>query len=131
MIWRAAVGAELTFVCVGADDRDGARRRIERQRVAIARALAMQPVLLLFDDITSALDPLLTGEVVRVLEELAAQGRTMILVTHEMGFARRTASKIVFMHNGRVWEHGRSQQLLENPRTPELKSFLSAILRTA
>jgi polar amino acid transport system ATP-binding protein len=102
----------------------------QQQRVAIARALAMQPVLLLFDEITSALDPLLTGEVVRVLEELAAQGRTMILVTHEMGFARRTASKIVFMHNGRVWEHGRSEQLLENPRTPELKSFLSAILRT-
>ena len=101
----------------------------QQQRVAIARALAMEPVLLLFDEITSALDPQLTGEVVRVLEELAAQGRTMILVTHEMGFARRAASQIVFMHNGRVWEQGLSQQLLDNPRTDELKTFLSAILR--
>jgi polar amino acid transport system ATP-binding protein len=101
----------------------------QQQRVAIARALAMEPILLLFDEITSALDPQLTSEVVRVLEELAAQGRTMILVTHEMGFARRAANQIVFMHNGRIWEHGRSKELLENPRTEELKVFLSAILR--
>jgi polar amino acid transport system ATP-binding protein len=101
----------------------------QQQRVAIARALAMEPVLLLFDEITSALDPQLTGEVVRVLEELADQGRTMILVTHEMGFARRAASEIVFMHEGRIWEKGPSQQLLENPATDELKLFLSAILR--
>ena len=101
----------------------------QQQRVAIARALAMEPVLLLFDEITSALDPQLTHEVVRVLEELAAQGRTMILVTHEMGFARRAASQVVFMHNGRIWEHGRAQELLENPRTVELQTFLSAILR--
>jgi polar amino acid transport system ATP-binding protein len=101
----------------------------QQQRVAIARALAMEPVLLLFDEITSALDPQLTGEVVRVLEELAAQGRTMILVTHEMGFARRAANQIVFMHNGRVWEQGPSQQLLDSPQTDELKTFLSAILR--
>jgi polar amino acid transport system ATP-binding protein len=101
----------------------------QQQRVAIARALAMEPVLLLFDEITSALDPQLTGEVVRVLEELAAQGRTMILVTHEMGFARRAASQIVFMHNACIWEQGPPQQLLENPRTDELKTFLSAILR--
>ena len=101
----------------------------QQQRVAIARALAMEPVLLLFDEITSALDPQLIGEVVRVLEELAAQGRTMILVTHEMGFARRAASQIVFMHNGRIWEQGLSQQLLDNPRTDELRTFLSAILR--
>lgn len=101
----------------------------QQQRVAIARALAMEPVLLLFDEITSALDPQLTHEVVRVLEELAAQGRTMILVTHEMGFARRAASQVVFMHNGRIWEHGRAQELLENPRTAELKTFLAAILR--
>jgi polar amino acid transport system ATP-binding protein len=102
----------------------------QQQRVAIARALAMEPVLLLFDEITSALDPQLTNEVVRVLEELAEQGRTMVLVTHEMGFARRAASQVVFMHNGRIWEQGPSQDLLENPRTDELKLFLSAILRT-
>ena len=101
----------------------------QQQRVAIARALAMQPVLLLFDEITSALDPQLTSEVVRVLEELADQGRTMILVTHEMGFARRAATKIVFMHNGRIWESGPAREVLENPRTYELKIFLSAILR--
>jgi polar amino acid transport system ATP-binding protein len=89
----------------------------------------MEPVLLLFDEITSALDPQLTSEVVRVLEELAAAGRTMILVTHEMGFARRAASQIVFMHNGRIWEHGQSQKLLNNPRSDELKTFLAAILR--
>jgi polar amino acid transport system ATP-binding protein len=101
----------------------------QQQRVAIARALAMEPVLLLFDEITSALDPQLTGEVVRVLEELAAQGRTMILVTHEMGFARRAASRIVFMHNARIWEQGTPHQMLENPKTPELQTFLSVILR--
>lgn len=101
----------------------------QQQRVAIARALAMEPVLLLFDEITSALDPQLTGEVVRVLEELAAQGRTMILVTHEMGFAQRAASQIVFMHNARVWERGAPQQILHQPSTNELQSFLSAVIR--
>ena len=86
--------------------------------------------MLLFYEITSALDPQLTGEVVRVLQERGvSQGRTMILVTHEMGFARRAASEIVFMHEGRIWEKGPSQQLLENPATDELKLFLSAILR--
>jgi polar amino acid transport system ATP-binding protein len=99
----------------------------QQQRVAIARALAMQPVLMLFDEVTSALDPQLTGEVVRVLEELAAQGRTMILVTHEMGFARRAASQIVFMHNARIWEQGRPDQMLTDPRTLELRTFLAAV----
>ena len=101
----------------------------QQQRVAIARALAMEPVLLLFDEITSALDPQLTGEVVRVLEELAAQGRTMILVTHEMGFAQRAASQIVFVNDARVWERGTPQQILNQPATPELQSFLSAVIR--
>jgi polar amino acid transport system ATP-binding protein len=101
----------------------------QQQRVAIARALAMEPVLLLFDEITSALDPQLTGEVVRVLEELAAQGRTMILVTHEMGFAQRAATQVVFVHNARVCERGTPQQMLNQPATPELQSFLSAVIR--
>jgi polar amino acid transport system ATP-binding protein len=101
----------------------------QQQRVAIARALAMEPVLLLFDEITSALDPQLTGEVVRVLEELAAQGRTMVLVTHEIGFARQAASQLVFMHNARIWEQGPPLQLLQAPKTQELKAFLAAILR--
>jgi polar amino acid transport system ATP-binding protein len=102
----------------------------QQQRVAIARALAMEPALLLFDEITSALDPELTSEVVRVLERLAAKGRTMILVTHEMGFARRAATKLVFMHQGRIWEEGPPETLFTAPRTPELSQFLAALVRT-
>ncbi len=101
----------------------------QQQRVAIARAMAMEPALLLFDEITSALDPELTNEVVRVLERLAAKGRTMILVTHEMGFARRAASRLVFMHQAKIWEEGKPAALFEAPRTPELAQFLSAIVR--
>ena len=101
----------------------------QQQRVAIARALAMQPQLLLFDEITSALDPELIGEVIRVLEKLAQEGLTMMLVTHEMGFARSAASRILFMHAGRIWEQGAPTEMLDRPRTPELQSFLSAVLR--
>ena len=99
----------------------------QQQRVAIARALAMQPSLLLFDEITSALDPELTAEVVRVLERLAAKGQTMMLVTHEMGFARRAATRLLFMHRGKIWEEGPPAKLLQRPETKELASFLSAI----
>jgi len=101
----------------------------QQQRVAIARALAMEPSLLLFDEITSALDPELTAEVVLVLKRLAAKGRTMILVTHEMGLVRRWVSKLLFMHQGRIWEQGAPEDLFEEPRTPELAAFLSSILR--
>ena len=89
----------------------------------------MQPQLLLFDEITSALDPELIGEVIKVLEKLAREGMTMMLVTHEMGFARSAASRILFMHAGRIWEHGAPRDLLDDPRTPELKTFLAAVLR--
>jgi ABC-type polar amino acid transport system ATPase subunit len=99
----------------------------QQQRVAIARSLAMQPRLMLFDEITSALDPELVGEVVRVLEALAADGMTMILVTHEMGFARRAADTIVFVHQGRIWEKGPPAQLFAAPSTPELASFIDAM----
>jgi polar amino acid transport system ATP-binding protein len=102
----------------------------QQQRVAIARALAMQPALLLFDEITSALDPELTGEVIKVLEKLAGEGKTMILVTHEMGFARSAASKIVFMHGGRIWEQGTPDEIFDNTRTAELEAFLAAVIRT-
>src|SRR5207244_6232268 len=78
----------------------------QQQRVAIARALAMQPKVMLFDEVTSALDPELTGEVLKVIEELAAGGMTMVMVTHEMAFARRIADQVVFMHSGRVCEQG-------------------------
>ena len=100
----------------------------QQQRVAIARALAMKPRLMLFDEITSALDPELVGEVVKVLERLAANNMTMVLVTHEMGFARRTADTLVFMHRGRVWEKGPPKELFAAPRTKELESFIRAVL---
>jgi polar amino acid transport system ATP-binding protein len=100
----------------------------QQQRVAIARSLAMQPQLMLFDEITSALDPELTGEVLKVLEQVAKDGMTMLLVTHEMGFARRVASRLIFMHQGRIWEQGPAGEVLASPRTPELASFLEAVL---
>ncbi len=100
----------------------------QQQRVAIARSLAMQPKLMLFDEITSALDPELTGEVLRVLEEMSRTGMTMVLVTHEMGFARRFGSRVVFMHEGRVWEQGPAADTLGKPKTKELETFLNAVL---
>jgi len=95
----------------------------QQQRVAIARSLAMEPRLMLFDEVTSALDPELTGEVLRVIERLAADGMTMVLVTHEMAFARSVADQIMFMHQGIVWEAG-SGKLLDEPTTPELRQFV-------
>jgi polar amino acid transport system ATP-binding protein len=100
----------------------------QQQRVAIARAIAMAPRLMLFDEITAALDAELIGEVVRVLETLAQDGMTMVLVTHEMGFARRSADTIVFMHHGKIWEQGPPAKLFEKPETAELASFIDAIL---
>jgi polar amino acid transport system ATP-binding protein len=100
----------------------------QQQRVAIARSLAMQPKLMLFDEVTSALDPELTGEVLKVLESVAQDGMTMILVTHEMGFARRFGSRVVFMHEGRIHEEGPAAAVLAQPQTPELQTFLSAVL---
>ena len=100
----------------------------QQQRVAIARSLAMQPTLMLFDEITSALDPELVGEVLKTLEEMAAEGMTMMLVTHEIGFARKVADRVVFMHEGKIWEQGPAADTLAKPRTPELETFLSAVL---
>jgi polar amino acid transport system ATP-binding protein len=96
----------------------------QQQRVAIARSLAMQPKVMLFDEVTSALDPKLTGEVLRVMEDLARGGMTMIVVTHEMGFARRAANRVIYMHTGKVWETG-GADILSNPQTPELKEFMA------
>ncbi|MFB2564933.1 amino acid ABC transporter ATP-binding protein [Rhizobium sp. IMFF44] len=95
----------------------------QQQRAAIARSLAMQPQVMLFDEVTSALDPQLTGEVLKVIENLARGGMTMILVTHEMAFARKVASNVLYMHLGRVWEHGPAA-LLDAPQTEELRSFV-------
>tara|TARA_R110001583_G_scaffold1583_2_gene12302 strand:+ start:8117 stop:8845 length:729 start_codon:yes stop_codon:yes gene_type:complete len=99
----------------------------QQQRVAIARSLAMSPKVLLCDEITSALDPELVGEVLKVLEQLKAEGMTLILVTHEMNFARDVGDRVVFMNQGKVWETGPSEEVFANPQTPELQSFLSAV----
>jgi polar amino acid transport system ATP-binding protein len=99
----------------------------QQQRVAIARALAMQPAVLLCDEITSALDPELVGEVLRVVESLADDGMTLLMVTHEMTFARKVCDRLVFMHAGRIHEMGPPNELFERPQTPELKQFLSAL----
>ena len=99
----------------------------QQQRVAIARALAMQPSVMLCDEITSALDPELVGEVLRVVETLAEDGMTLLMVTHEMSFARKVADRIVFMHAGRIHEMGPPAALFGQPQTPELKQFLSAL----
>ena len=98
----------------------------QQQRAAIARSLAMRPKVMLFDEVTSALDPELTGEVLRVMEALAKGGMTMLLVTHEMGFARGVADTTVFMHQGRIWESGLSRELFAAPGTPELRSFIQS-----
>lgn len=100
----------------------------QQQRVAIARAVAMDPKLMLFDEPTSALDPELVGEVLRVMKDLAAQGMTMLVVTHEMGFAREVADKIFFMDGGVVLESGTPAEVLENPQHPRTKEFLSSLL---
>ena len=99
----------------------------QQQRVAIARALAMEPSVMLCDEITSALDPELVGEVLRVVETLADEGMTLLMVTHEMNFARKVSDRVVFMHAGRIHEMGPPEQLFGSPATPELKQFLSAL----
>ena len=100
----------------------------QQQRVAIARALAMEPKMMLFDEPTSALDPELVGEVLNVMKDLANQGMTMICVTHEMGFAREVADKVVFMAKGMILEEGTPEEIFTNPKTPETRQFLKSVL---
>lgn len=100
----------------------------QQQRIAIARALAMKPKAMLFDEPTSALDPELVGEVLGVMKELAASGTTMIVVTHEIGFCREVADRVVFMDAGMIVETGTPAEILENPRNPRVKNFISAVL---
>ncbi|MBN2658869.1 MAG: amino acid ABC transporter ATP-binding protein [Spirochaetales bacterium] len=100
----------------------------QQQRVAIARALAMEPEIMLFDEPTSALDPELVGEVLAVMRDLADQGMTMLCVTHEMGFAREVADRVVFMADGMILEEGEPKELFENPKHEKLKNFLKNVL---
>ena len=97
----------------------------QQQRAAIARALAMEPEVMLFDEPTSALDPELVGEVLKVIRSLAEEGRTMVVVTHEMGFARDVSSEVIFLHQGRIEEQGKPQQMFSNPETDRFREFLS------
>jgi polar amino acid transport system ATP-binding protein len=125
---RQAAGEALDLVGLG-DKFDAYPDQLsggQQQRVAIARSLAMRPRVMLFDEVTSALDPELTQEVLTVMETLARQGMTMVLVTHEMGFAKRVADLTVFMHQGRIWESGPSAALFAEPKTAELRQFLYA-----
>ena len=101
----------------------------QQQRVAIARALAMEPEVMLFDEPTSALDPELVGEVLKVIKGLAEEGRTMIMVTHEMSFAREVSSQVLFLHQGLVEEQGPPAQVLGNPKSERLRQFLSGNLK--
>jgi glutamine transport system ATP-binding protein len=100
----------------------------QQQRVAIARALAMQPKLMLFDEVTSALDPELVREVLDVMKQLARDGMTMIVVTHEMGFAREVATRVIFMDEGRIVEQGSAEAVFDRPKNPRTKEFLGKIL---
>ena len=100
----------------------------QKQRVAIARALAMNPDIMLFDEPTSALDPEMVGEVLEVMKELAREGMTMVIVTHEMGFAREVADRVLFMDGGYILEEGTPEQVFGNPQNPRTKDFLSKVL---
>ncbi len=100
----------------------------QKQRVAIVRALAMEPEVMLFDEPTSALDPEMVGEVLDVMKELAEEGMTMVVVTHEMGFAREVGNRVVFMDQGKIVEVGTPAEIFENPQNPRLQDFLSKVL---
>ncbi|MFE1774638.1 amino acid ABC transporter ATP-binding protein [Streptomyces sp. NPDC059008] len=128
----AAEAARALLARVGLADKADAYPRTlsggQQQRVAIARALALEPKLLLFDEPTSALDPELVGEVLDVIKDLAHQGTTMIVVTHEIGFAREVADTVVFMDDGRIVEQGPPAEVLDHPRQERTKSFLAKVL---
>lgn len=128
----AKVKAEAALRQVGLlDKRDAYPDQLsggQQQRVAIARCLALSPQVMLFDEVTSALDPELKGEVLKVIADLAQSGMTMILVTHEMQFARTIADVVVFMNEGKVWEMGPPSEIFEKPKTPQLQQFVATSL---
>ncbi|MGI5399976.1 amino acid ABC transporter ATP-binding protein [Streptomyces sp. CA-135486] len=130
---KAAIAtAEKLLARVGLEDKASAYPKQlsggQQQRVAIARALALEPKLLLFDEPTSALDPELVGEVLDVIKDLAHRGTTMIVVTHEIGFAREVADRVIFMDGGRIVEQGAPADVLDNPRHERTRAFLSKVL---
>jgi len=119
---------------VGIDERAQAKYPVhlsggQQQRVSIARALAMEPEVLLFDEPTSALDPELVGEVLRIMQKLAEEGKTMVVVTHEMEFARHVSSHVIFLHQGKIEEEGPPDALFGNPKSPRLQQFLKGSLK--
>ena len=129
---EAAATAERLLARVGLAEKIDAKPRSlsggQQQRVAIARALAMNPDIMLFDEPTSALDPEMVGEVLDVMRELAQQGMTMVVVTHEMGFAREVADRVIFVDEGVIQEEGTPAEVMGNPQNPRTKSFLSKVL---
>ena len=100
----------------------------QKQRIAIVRALAMEPKIMLFDEPTSALDPEMVGEVLELMKELAEEGMTMVIVTHEMGFAREVADRVLFVDGGVIAEEGPPSEVFENPKNPRFREFLSKVL---
>jgi len=127
---QAVAEAKLLLAQVGLADKEdaypGHLSGGQQQRIAIARALAMNPQVLLFDEPTSALDPELVNEVLAVMRDLASQGRTMLIVTHEMRFARDVSSKVVFLHEGLIEEQGSAQQIFDNPQSDRVKTFMAS-----
>ena len=125
--------AEILLAKVGlAEKRDAYPLQLsggQQQRVAIARGLAMKPAIMLFDEPTSALDPELTGEVLKTMKELADEKMTMVVVTHEMGFAREVADRVIFMADGKVLEQGDPKEILDHPKTERLQNFLKVLLK--
>lgn len=126
--------AEYTLSKVGIDPVNWKKYPVhlsggQQQRVAIARALAMDPEILLFDEPTSALDPELVGEVLRIMLQLAKEGKTMIMVTHEMAFAKEVSSQVIFLHQGKIEEQGSPEEIFNSPKSPRLQQFLSNHLK--
>lgn len=125
------IGMELLEKVGLSDKRDAMPKSLsggQKQRVAIARSLAMNPDIMLFDEPTSALDPEMVGDVLNVMKDLAEQGMTMLIVTHEMGFARKVANRVIFTDGGEFIEDGTPEQIFDNPQHPRLKDFLDKVL---
>ena len=129
---QANENAQLLLEKVGLSDKanqyPGQLSGCQKQRIAIARALAMNPDVMLFDEPTSALDPEMVGEVLELMRELASEGMTMVVVTHEMGFAREVASRVMFMDGGKITEENKPDEFFRNPKNPRLQEFLSKVL---